>query len=295
MSQSEKNNFYVYVYIDPRNYEEFYYGKGQGGRRDTHLNEARKIKESDGKVDQERSKKIARIIDILNSGLEPIIKNIAANLSEDQAFLIETTLIWKLGKFSTNKIEGNFGSLFRPHDTMHRNLPGFDFSNGIYYFNVGEGKHRNWDDCRSFGFLSAGQGEQWSDQIDLDKGDIVVAYLKGKGYVGVGRERCAKKKYMDFRIDGKLLHEHPGIVQPNISHNSSCEKKSEYILPVDWIKSVSRSDSYWEKNNHLFTSQLVRASLKKQTFTCKFIEEKFQIRLDDELKQSPTNEVGTDA
>jgi hypothetical protein len=24
------NNYYVYVYIDPRNYEEFYYGKGKG-------------------------------------------------------------------------------------------------------------------------------------------------------------------------------------------------------------------------------------------------------------------------
>jgi len=26
-------DYYVYVYIDPRNLEEFYYGKGQGARR----------------------------------------------------------------------------------------------------------------------------------------------------------------------------------------------------------------------------------------------------------------------
>jgi hypothetical protein len=32
-------NFYVYVYIDPRNYEEFYYGKGAGARRVAHLTE----------------------------------------------------------------------------------------------------------------------------------------------------------------------------------------------------------------------------------------------------------------
>ena len=30
-------NYYVYVYIDPRNNEEFYYGKGRGNRRYAHL------------------------------------------------------------------------------------------------------------------------------------------------------------------------------------------------------------------------------------------------------------------
>ncbi len=29
------NDYYVYVYIDPRNREEFYYGKGVGSRKDT--------------------------------------------------------------------------------------------------------------------------------------------------------------------------------------------------------------------------------------------------------------------
>ena len=27
------NDYYVYVYIDPRNYEEFYFGKGRGSRK----------------------------------------------------------------------------------------------------------------------------------------------------------------------------------------------------------------------------------------------------------------------
>jgi len=32
------NNYYVYVYIDPRNHEEFYYGKGKGSRKNfTHI------------------------------------------------------------------------------------------------------------------------------------------------------------------------------------------------------------------------------------------------------------------
>ena len=31
--------FYVYVYIDPRNNEEFYYGKGTGSRKLAHLSQ----------------------------------------------------------------------------------------------------------------------------------------------------------------------------------------------------------------------------------------------------------------
>jgi len=27
------DDYYVYVYIDPRNHEEFYYGKGKGSRK----------------------------------------------------------------------------------------------------------------------------------------------------------------------------------------------------------------------------------------------------------------------
>ena len=34
------SDYYVYVYIDPRNYEEFYYGKGCGSRKDVHLTDA---------------------------------------------------------------------------------------------------------------------------------------------------------------------------------------------------------------------------------------------------------------
>ena len=30
------DDYYVYVYIDPRNHEEFYYGKGVGSRKDAH-------------------------------------------------------------------------------------------------------------------------------------------------------------------------------------------------------------------------------------------------------------------
>src|SRR5204862_450819 len=142
-----------YVYIDPRNFEEFYYGKGKDNRKNAHLTDD---------TDSEKSKRVKAII---QAGLKPIIKIIAKDLTESEAFLIEKTLIWKLGRNLTNKSSGHFAEKFRPHDTFHIELSGFDFKNGIYYVNVGEGIHRCWDDCKQFGFLSAGQDKKWSDPL----------------------------------------------------------------------------------------------------------------------------------
>jgi len=37
---SKMNDYYVYVYIDPRNFEEFYYGKGRDNRKGAHLQDS---------------------------------------------------------------------------------------------------------------------------------------------------------------------------------------------------------------------------------------------------------------
>src|SRR5438128_10825099 len=136
-------DYYVYVYIDPRSYEEFYYGKGVGSRKDAHLD------------DDSDSEKAKRIADIQREGLSPIVRVIARGLSETEALLVEKTLLWKLGRWTTNVATGHFADRFRPHNSLHRELSGFDFRNGLYYYNVGEGSHRNWVDYGEFGIISA--------------------------------------------------------------------------------------------------------------------------------------------
>jgi len=258
------NNYYVYVYIDPRNFEEFYYGKGKGNRKNAHLSD---------ESDTEKTKTIKAI---QKEGLEPIIKVIARGLSESEAFLIEKTLIWKLGKNLTNISSGHFIDKFRPHNSFHLNLNGFDFENGVFYVNVGDGETRAWEDCRNFGFLSAGQGKQWSDPIRLlNSGDIVVAYLKGKGYVGVGKVIDKAKKALDFRFDEKSL-KNQNLLSPNLFKNSDNEN-SEYLVKIKWIKSFSASEGKWKINQGLFTTQLIKASLERQIETIKFIEKEFDI------------------
>jgi len=258
------SEYYVYVYIDPRNFEEFYYGKGKGKRKFTHLSDD---------SDNERTKRIKSIQKV---GLEPIIKVIANKLTEKQAFLIEKTLIWKLGKSLTNLSSGHFADKFRPHDTLHFDLAHFDYEKGVYYVNVGEGDDRCWEDCRKHGYMSAGQHPKYSDPIrTLEKGDVIAAYLKGCGYVGIGRVTNKAVRVNSFKINGKLLSGYD-LKRPNIYTNSDNEN-SEFLVKVDWIKSVDRKDAKWKAKSGLFSSQLIKASLENQQKTVQFLENKFEI------------------
>lgn len=262
-------NYYVYVYIDPRNLEEFYYGKGKGSRKTAHLNES---------SDSEKSRRIKAI---MKEGLELIIRVIARNLSEHDALLVEKTLLWKLGKQLTNISSGHYADNFRPHDALHKCISGFDFQNGFYYYNVGEGEHRNWEDYVQFGFISAGQAPRFRDaMLGLQKGDAIAAYLKGHGYVGIGKVIQTAISVQDVLIDGVPLLQQK-LVCPNIADNSSDPEKSEYVALVDWISVVSRNEAKWEPKSGLFTSQLVRASLDGQPETVKYLEQQFSFKVSE--------------
>jgi uncharacterized protein len=269
MNDRDSEN-YVYVYIDPRNFEEFYYGKGKGSRKEAHLS------------DDGDSEKVRRINAIKKEGLKPTIKVIARGLTDQEAFLVEKTLIWKLGKNLTNQSSGHFADKFRPHDTFHQDLAGFDFKNGLYYVNVGEGEHRCWQDCRQFGFLSAGQDRKWSDPIrTLEIGDIVAAYLKGKGYVGIGRVSEKAVRVNDFMFEGKSLKEQ-NLKVSKIFENSNNEM-SEFLVKIDWIKTVESSQAKWKANSGLFTIQLIKASLQNQFKTREFLEKEFDVNFKEIL------------
>ncbi len=244
-----KNHYYVYVYIDPRNHEEFYYGKGQGSRKTAHL------------YDSSDSVKNKRIKAIRKAHLEPIIRVVAAGLTEKEALLIEKTMLWKLGKLLTNKSSGHFSDKFRPHNTLHLELNGFDYQNGLYYYNVGDGVNRSWDDYREYSFISAGQGKRWRDAIKgLNPGDIIAAYLKGKGFVGIGRIKkeaemiknvvIAKKRLIDYSLKCK-----------NMTDNLNNPDLSEYVALVEWIEAVPKEEAKWKSKSNLYTTRHIIAGL----------------------------------
>ncbi len=59
---------------------------------------------------------------------------------------------------------------------------------GYYYVNAGHDDDvRNWEDMRAFGFIAAGYGRFYSEQLErLSPGDPIYVYQKGSGYIGFG-------------------------------------------------------------------------------------------------------------
>ena len=260
-------NYYVYAYIDPRNFEEFYFGKGKGSRKNVHL------------FDTSNNEKSKRITAIRNDGLEPIIRVLVSKLTESEALLVESTLIWKFEKNITNEISGIYTEHFRPPDSIHKMIEGFDYENGLFYYNVGEGDHRNWDDYLKYGFISAGGSTSWRDAIlGFNKGDVFVAYLKKHGFVGVGMIIEKGKPIKDIRINNQPLLDLQ-LIAPKMGTRASDPIKSEYVCLVDWIKKVSRENAKWQSRSNLYTTTHVRASLSNQEKTIKYIEKEFDVDL----------------
>jgi hypothetical protein len=92
----ERLGFYVYVYVDPRDGEVFYVGKGQGDRALAHL--------SDGS----ESRKAQRIAAILAAGYAPQIDVLVHGLpTEEAAYRVEAAAIDLFGLSRlTNEVRG---------------------------------------------------------------------------------------------------------------------------------------------------------------------------------------------
>ncbi len=92
----EKLKHYVYLYVDPRDGQPFYVGKGIGNRLFAHLK------------DKSESDKVERIEELRKLGLEPQLEVLKYGLSEDDALLVEATAIDLLRVGSlTNAVRGH--------------------------------------------------------------------------------------------------------------------------------------------------------------------------------------------
>jgi len=117
--------YYVYAYLDttqegPFIYQDFgfthlpiYIGKGTGNRVDSHIKEALSAQKSRSY----KSKKVERLVEILDQNNFPKVQYIWENLSEDEAFFGEWLLIKLIKRYSLggpllNEVDGQLPKRF---------------------------------------------------------------------------------------------------------------------------------------------------------------------------------------
>lgn len=98
----EEIKYYVYAYFDPDTKKAFYIGKGKDDRCFQHLD------------DQSESKKVEKITELKNKNKRPVIELLRYGLTDDEASLLEATLIDFVGlEKLTNAKRGEHISLGR--------------------------------------------------------------------------------------------------------------------------------------------------------------------------------------
>ena len=146
---------------------------------------------------------------------------------------------------------------------------------GFYFVNVGESDHRNWDDCRKYGFLSAGQGEWYSSGIKrLSVGDRVFAYMRGLGYVGYGTVTKPAVMAKDFVVEGKEKLLSLPLKQPRLAENKNDPVLSEWVVGVDWHRTFGREDAKNFKG--MFANQNIVCQLRHPA-TVEFLRKEFAV------------------
>lgn len=121
-----------------------------------------------------------------------------------------------------------------------------------FYVNFGPPETRDWEDARKYGFVSGGGGKFYSQTLSqLFPGARVFVNVPSHGYVGVGKVVGAMAPMAEFtvEINGKEV---PITKVPLKSTkmgagDQSDPDKAEYMVRVQWLKTLPLDRAYWEK------------------------------------------------
>ena len=123
--------------------------------------------------------------------------------------------------------------------------------NNIWFFNTGSDVpnydlSRNWEACKVYGFISAGQTKKDYKYARKPKtGDILCCYESKTGYVGIGIVEKPALPISQFKLqDGKSLRNRKFIVMGDRRNHGLFHKEedpilSEQVIKVCW-KEISR-------------------------------------------------------
>ena len=152
-------------------------------------------------------------------------------------------------------------------------------------FGDGEGTHdrRRWEDAMKYGFVSGGGAPWFSRTLSmLFPSARVFACIPQLGYVGVGIVRESVQRVADFNVtlNGQLVPilEAP-LLSSNMGKGAEDDDASEYLVRVEWIKTLPKSEAFWEKR--MYANQNT-ATRMRNLFTLERLIEHFGLGENEE-------------
>ncbi|MFW5653857.1 MAG: hypothetical protein ACOC0P_07395, partial [Planctomycetota bacterium] len=124
--------------------------------------------------------------------------------------------------------------------------------NGEYYAYFGADPNRDWEEARRYGFISAGGGRWYSRTIRMvEPGHRVWVNIPGGvGYVGVGLITDEAVPVEEFEVENGSGTMVPITSLPlkaaNFIRSTEDEEKAEYLVRVEWIKTLPVSEAVRE-------------------------------------------------
>lgn len=170
----------------------------------------------------------------------------------------------------------------RPSTPVARMAPGkpkAPWNGQDFYVSFGEDNRRNWDDAVRYGFVSGGGGKWYSQTLQsLFPGARVFAYIPKVGYVGVGTVTETAQPVKDFTIELETgqrvsILDAP-LVQPGMAGDADDEELTDYLVRVDWIKTLPREQAIREKGMFANQNTVVRL---RDPFTLQRLAEVFEL------------------
>ena len=156
-------------------------------------------------------------------------------------------------------------------ETMKQNKSQKHSWNGEYYVSYGvDDGSRNWNDAVKYGFISAGGGDWYSHTLRLlSPEDRIWVNIPKTGYVGVGivTEIVKQAKDVSFDVAGHLIDMKDLDLKGNYFYNENDPGKAEYVVKVQWIKTVPESKAIRELGFFGNQNSVCRPTTDKWDFT----------------------------
>jgi len=151
--------------------------------------------------------------------------------------------------------------------------------NGQYYLSYGVDKQRSWEDAMKYGFVSAGGGSWYTSPLNnLETGSRIWVNIPHIGYVGVGivTEEAKPVRETNIILNGQETSFFDLQLNANY-HKEQPPEKEEYLVKVDWLKTVPKNEAVSEYgffgNQHI----VCRPRADKWEFTINRLKELWAI------------------